>query len=110
MENFEVILSLIGTSMSLLVACIVFLIKLIKSVRFKKIKQNLDLLLEAVAPIVEIAEGYANFSGEEKKEYVLTKVNQFAIENGIAFDTKLISDKIEDLIALSKKVNSRKEI
>ena len=109
MENLEVILSLIGTSFSLLVACIIFLIKLIKCVRSKKGKQNLDLLLEAVAPIVEVAEGYANFSGEEKKEYVLTKVNQFAIENGITFDTNLISDKIENLITLSKKVNSKKE-
>ena len=109
MENLEVILSLIGTSLSLFVACIVFLIKLIKCVRSKKCKQNLDLLLEAVAPIVEVAEGYENFSGEEKKEYVMTKVNQFAIENGITFDTKLISNKIEELIVLSKKVNSRKE-
>lgn len=91
MENLEVILSLVGTSLSLLVAGVVFLIKLIQSVHSKKNKQNNDLLLEAVAPIVEIAEGYTNYSGEEKKEFVMTKVNQFAIENGIAFDTNRIS-------------------
>ena len=109
MENLEVFLSLIGTSLSLLVACIVFLIKLIQSIHSKKKRQNCDLLLETVAPIVEIAEGYTNYSGEEKKEFVMTKVNQFAIENGIAFNTKLVSEKIEELISLSKKVNSRNE-
>ena len=45
---------------------------------------------------------------DEKKEYVLTRINQLAIENGINFDVKAISDKIEELIKLSKEVNYKK--
>ena len=45
--------------------------------------------------------------GEEKKEYVMTKANRYAIENGIAFDETAVSDKVEELIALSKEVNAK---
>ena len=58
---------------------------------------------------MEIAESFANYSGEEKKEYVITKVNQFAIENGIKFDLQMVTEKIEEMIELSKKVNSDAE-
>ena len=40
---------------------------------------------------------------------MLTKLNQFAIENGISFDVSTVSQKIEELIALSKQVNGRGE-
>jgi hypothetical protein len=52
-----------------------------------------------------IAESYYNYLGEEKKAYVLTKLNQYALDNGITFDEEKASQKIEELIALSKNVN-----
>lgn len=109
MESIDVILSLIGTALSMLVACLVFLIKLIHAMRVRKNKQDNDLLLEAVAPIMEIAETYLHYDGVEKKEYVMTKVNQFALENKITFNTEEISKKIEELIKFSKQVNAKKK-
>lgn len=108
MESLELWLSIIGTALSLLITTLVFVIKFIKCYRAKKKMLNTSLLFEAVAPIVEIAESYSNYSGEEKKQFVLTKVNQFALENNIPFNADDISKKIEELIELSKQVNAKK--
>ncbi len=48
-----------------------------------------------------------HYSGEEKKEYVMTKANRYAIENDIAFDEDAVSEKVEELITLSKEVNAK---
>lgn len=107
MEHLEWILSIAGTVLSLIILCVSFLIKLLQSIKARKKEKGQTTLLETVAPIVELAETFESYSGEEKKEYVLTKVNQFAIENGIEFNIEAVSKKIEELIELSKKVNKR---
>ena len=88
MENFEVVLSLAGTALSLLITSIIFVVRLVKAVREKRNMQSSSFLYETVAPLMEIAENFSNYSGEEKKQFVLTKVNQFAIENGLKFDAE----------------------
>jgi hypothetical protein len=106
MENLEIIISLAGTAISLFIASVTFIVKLIQGYIAKKKLKNNYVLLDAIAPLMEIAEEFTNYSGEEKKEYVMTKANQFAIENGIEFDQKAVSEKIEEMIKLSKTVNS----
>lgn len=108
MENLELYLSLIGTGASLLLTIIILIVRLAKSIREKSRLKEEDGLLSAVGPLMELAEKHKNFTGEEKKEFVLTKLNQFAIENGINFDTKIISTKIEELINLSKQINYKR--
>lgn len=108
MENLELIVSLAGTALSLFIACILFIVKIIRGYITKKKLKNSYVLLEAVAPLMEIAEQFTNYSGEEKKEYVMTRVNQFALENKIKFDSEAVNEKIEELIGLSKKVNGVK--
>lgn len=108
MENADVVLSLAGTALSLLITSIVFIARLVKAVKDKKKIQNCTFLEEAVAPLMEIAENFSHYSGEEKKQFVLTKVNQFAIENGFKFDAEATAAKIEKFIELSKKINVKK--
>lgn len=108
LENIEIYLSLAGVILSLVVSLIVFIIKFIKAIKNKKAQQDEVDLLDAVAPIMEIAETFTHYSGEEKKEYVLTKINQLAIENGVDYDSETVTSKIEELIKLSKQVNSKK--
>ena len=105
MENLELIVSLAGTALSLFIACVLFIVKIIRGYITKKKLKNSYVLLEAV---MEIAEQFTNYSGEEKKEYVMTRVNQFALENKIKFDSEAVNEKIEELIGLSKKVNGVK--
>ena len=108
MENLELIVSLAGTALSLFIACVLFIVKIIRGYITKKKLKNSYVLLEAVPPLMEIAEQFTNYSGEEKKEYVMTRVNQFALENKIKFDSEAVNEKIEELIGLSKKVNGVK--
>ena len=110
MENIELILSLAGTAVSLFIACVLFIVKIIRGYASKKKLTNSYVLLDAVAPLMEIAETFTNYSGEEKKEYVMTKLNQFAIENGITFDKQAVINKIKELITLSKNVNGKEEV
>ena len=107
MENLEIILSVAGTALGLLVTTVTFLSKFIKSAKAKKIAENIIKIGNAMIPYIEQAENYVNFSGEEKKQYVMTQANQFAIENGIAFDAEAVGEKIEELVDLTKKVNKR---
>ena len=108
MENFEVVLSLAGTALSLQITSIIFVVRLVKAVREKRNMQSSSFLYETVAPLMEIAENFSNYSGEEKKQFVLTKVNQFAIENGLKFDAETTAAQVEKLIELSKKINAKK--
>ncbi len=108
MENLELLLSLTGTAVSLFVTAVVFIAKFASSIRKRKKFLNENDLLNAVVPLMEIAEQHTNYSGEEKKEFVLTKLNQFAIENKINFNSEAVVKRIEELIVLSKKVNAKK--
>lgn len=107
MEEIELILTLAGTVLGLFIASVLFIVKIIRGSISKKELKNSYVLLEAVAPLMEIAETFTHYSGEEKKEYVMTKVQQFAIENGIKFDSEAVTNKIEELIGLSKNVNGK---
>ena len=102
------VLSLAGTALSLLITSIIFVVRLVKAVREKRNMQSSSFLYETVAPLMEIAENFSNYSGEEKKQFVLTKVNQFAIENGLKFDAETTAAQVEKLIELSKKINAKK--
>ena len=107
MENIELIISLATTAASLLALCVGFVAKLIKSVK-GKIKAISELkLFNALMPLVEIVEEFTDYSGEEKKQYVLEKAYKFALENDLPFDAEAVSDRIEQLVDLTLNVNKR---
>lgn len=105
MENLEIIISVAGTALGLLVTTVTFLSKFIKNAKGKKVAENIIKIGNAMIPYIQEAETFLNYSGEEKKQYVMTKANQFAIDNNIPFDAEAVSDKIEELIGLTKQVN-----
>lgn len=107
MENLNYILSLAGTAVGLLITTVTFLAKFVKSAKAKKIAEQIGAIGNAVLPYIEQAETFVNYSGAEKKEYVLTKANQFAIDNKMPFDPSAVADKIEELVKLTKTVNGR---
>lgn len=107
MENIELIISLAATAASALIACVTFIVKLVRSVKARVRSEGASAILDAVLPLVEIAEGLTDYGGEDKKKYVLDRLNEYAAENGIEFDSDAASTQIERLIELSKLVNSR---
>lgn len=64
----------------------------------------MDILREAMVTV----ENFANYTADEKKEYVMTKVNQYCIDNNITYDATLTAENIEKMIDFSKGVNSGK--
>ena len=109
MSDLQIILSEAGAALALLITAVTFLAKFIKSAKAKKAAEELIKIGSAVLPYIKKAESFVNFSGAEKKEYALTKANQFAVENGITFDVKQVSEKIEELVSLTKSVNMREK-
>ena len=107
MKELEIILSVSCAALGLLVTSITFIMKFLKSARAKKICEHVVEVGNAVIPYIKQAETFLNYSGAEKKEFVLTKANQYAIENGMRFDEALVSEKIEELVRLTKEVNKR---
>lgn len=108
MEKLEIILSLGGTVISFIITLIFVIIKLIKWKKNYKSLEEEKELYDLVDDLMSIAETYNNYLGKEKKEYVITKLNQFAIENEIDFDKEKVDERIEKLIKLSKNVNYKK--
>lgn len=110
MNVTEYVLSLAGTACSLLAACITFAVKLYRAARDKKAAMTREQILKLLPTVIEQAERFMHYTGEEKKEYVLTRVNRFALDNGLPFDAAYVADKIEELVALSKQVNTAKGV
>ena len=107
MENLEIIISVASAALGLLITTVTFLTKYITNAKAKIAAENVIKIGEAVIPYIEQAEGFLHYSGAEKKEYVMTKATRFAIDNGIGFDAEAVSGKIEELVELTKQVNTR---
>ena len=99
MDKIKIIISLLATTLSLLFTTSLSLFKFINSKKLNK----------KIIDLMKIAEEFTNYSGIEKKEYVLTKLNQLSIDNKVNFDIEKASSKIEELISLSKNVNAKEK-
>lgn len=107
MQNLEIIISLASTALGFVITTLTFLLKFIKNEKAKRIADQTVKLCDAILPYIKKAETFINYSGEEKKEYVMTRANQYAQKNKLKFDEEFISQKIEELIALTKEVNTK---
>ncbi len=110
MESIREIITIVSASLGLFAAVIGFLIPLVKNIKAKNKLVAIKKLTSTLQSLIIDAENFVNFSGAEKKEYVLTKANRFAIDNKIPYNELDISEKIEELISLSKEVNKRDTI
>ena len=109
MENIELIFSLIGTCIGLIITLATIIGKYVSSKKAKRLAEQTIEICNAILPYIEQAESYIAYSGQEKKEYVMTKANRYAIEKGIAFDESAISEKFEELLELTKTVNAHEK-
>mgnify|MGYP001120871792 CR=1 FL=1 len=105
MEKIEQIIIIAANCLGLVATMTGFLIPLVKNIKAKNKLLAINKLTSTLQDLIVEAEDFTNFSGTEKKEYVMTKVNRYAIKHNIPFDEQLVSDKVESLVALSKEVN-----
>lgn len=107
LEALKEIKELIAIVISLIIGIFVLFKKLVNALKSKtRLKNQISLDAITLALISE-AEKFTSYSGVEKKEWVKTKVNQYAITNNIIYDEGVVDGVIENLIDLSKKVNKR---
>lgn len=107
MESLEQIITLASAGIGLLATITGFLIPLVKNVKAKNKLIALNQLSTCLKTLIVEAEQFTNFTGAEKKEYVLTKANRYALENNIPFDESSVDTEIEKMVKLSKNVNVR---
>lgn len=105
MENLEQIITIASAGVGLFATITGFLIPLVKNVKAKNRLMALNQLSTFLNSLIVEAEQFANFTGEEKKQYVLTKANRYALENNIPFDESTVDTEIEKIVKLSKNVN-----
>ncbi len=109
-NHLDYLLSLASVFICFILSLIIN-IKKIKSLKSKnKDISNNEVINNLLLEFIEDAESFKNYSGVEKKEYVLTKINRYLLDNNINFDVNKISEKIEELIKLTNNVNIKKEI
>jgi len=87
------------------------LLATIFGVKGKKDKQETEkkdkTFVQVLQELVMKAEKFLNFSGKEKKAYVIAMAKSKFMELGYDFTEEQIGEKIEDIVALSKSVNQR---
>jgi len=105
MENLHIILSLSGSTLGLLVTTLTVLYRLIKSSKARKHAEQAIQISNAVLPFIREAEHFKDFDSIEKKVYVMTKANQFAIRNKIFFNEEKVGERVDELVDLTKCVN-----
>lgn len=93
----------------ILITSVSFLIPLIKNQKAKAAAETALKIAQQVQPYIVEAEKFINYSGDEKLAYVVTKANQYAISQNIKFDAVAVTEQIENLVALTKKVNKREK-
>ena len=102
--NIYIIFITMATLTLLLLIADIFLFFKIKKLK-KQHCNNLIELDEAIIPFIIRAEGFKNFSSEEKKKYVLTLARQYAQNRNIKVDYTTISDRIDYFVEFCKSVN-----
>ena len=107
MHDLQIILSLSATTFGLLVTVVGLIIRAARAARANRACEHAITVSNAVVPFIREAEKLTHYSGVEKKIYVMTKAAQFALANKITFDEELVSSRIDELVALTRQVNTK---
>jgi hypothetical protein len=100
MEYMEYIIAIITG----VCTAIPLIVKLVSVVQANIKEKNWNKMLEMLMGFMEVAEEKFE-TGAEKKEYVMAMIKASADEIDYPLDMKVISDMIDSLCAMSKKVN-----
>jgi len=103
----ERLIGILSGVFGILLTAIGFGIKLWRMTKERNLEKWENFFKEQAEIFVVLAEDIKNFEGKDKKEWVLTKINQAAIEAKIPFNAALVDTIIEKVVEITKKVNCR---
>lgn len=98
------ILSMILSIVTGLCTCIPLAVQLVKHVKIAIAEKNFGTVMNIVIDLLPEAEEKFN-TGEEKKEYVMTKVQSLSKSLGYEIDLERVSEMIDSIVAVTKQVN-----
>ncbi len=103
----ERLIGILSGVFGILLTAIGFGIKLWRITKERNLVKWENFFKEQAEIFVILAEDIKNFEGKDKKEWVLTKINQAAIDAKIPFNAALVDTIIEKVVEITKKVNRR---
>ena len=104
MENLTLILQIIAYVLSSLAIVIPLVVNLVKYVKKAVQEKNWNALVKLILGYIKEAEkNYA--TGADKKEWVMSMAIQSAKEIGFELDEETLSNLIDNIVDMSKKVN-----
>lgn len=124
MSEYVQLIKDIAAISSLILSVLIFVINLILLKKRKDKKDTTDaeaeeknsvlakalqaalFMKEAVGRLVIEAEDFINYSGKDKKAWVVTKVKELCINNNVDYTEKAIDEAIEAVINITKRVNA----
>ena len=108
-----------SVALTMLVIILSIVTVILKKSNNKKAQAIADKIKKATEAIITVksviqtfmveAEQFINYSGLDKKSWVITKTKEYCIKNSIAYDDALIESTLESLIQFSKRVNASDE-
>lgn len=105
MEEVRLYLYIIIFVLSLITSIISIALKYSKNL---KVKNNLETVLNIMndlIPLICEAEKFTSYNGEEKKEYVVSRIIRNLSNSNIKIGEEKINEMIEKLVSFSKEVN-----
>lgn len=105
MEEMKLYISLIVFFLGLITSIISIVIKYTKNIKVKNNLQNMLMIIDEIIPLIIEAEEFLSYSGEEKKEYVVSRIFRKLNNCNIKIEEEKIDTIIEKLVDFTKEVN-----
>ena len=105
MEEMKLYISLIVFFLGLITSIISIVIKYTKNIKVKNNLQNMLMIIDEIIPLIIEAEEFLSYSGEEKKEYVISRIFRKLNNCNIKIEEEKIDNIIEKLVDFTKEVN-----
>lgn len=101
---------LLNFGIPIFVSVLSILISVVKNSKVKKFASNILTVSEKAKEYIVEAEANKNYTGSEKKSYVITRLLKFIVDNSISnVDETTVSNIIENEVALTNEVNVEKK-
>lgn len=105
MEAMKLYISLIIFFLGFITSIISIVIKYTKNIKVKNNLQNMLMIIDEIIPLIIEAEEFLSYSGEEKKEYVVSRIFRKLNNCNIKIEEEKIDNIIEKLVDFTKEVN-----
>lgn len=103
------IIWIIGAILSICATGIPSIIGLIRKTKQFVKERNWNKVMEVLPKLISEAEQFVNYRGQEKKEFVKSRLAIFAVKNKIVFDEARFETAIDNIVRLTREVNKREK-